>query len=138
MTQQQQHKEIVTRFNKEFIEQGKVAVFHELVSPACINRTAPEGQPNGADGMFYFLNEMLRKGFPDITVTILDQIAEGDKVTTRKQFTATHTADFMGMAPTGKKVAIDVIDIIRLENNQYAEHWGMTNMESVMAQLAAE
>jgi predicted ester cyclase len=69
-------------------------------------------------------------------VEILDQVAEGDKVTTRKTFRGTHTDDFMGIPPSHKKVAINVIDIIRLKDGKYAEHWGSSNLAEVMAELS--
>jgi len=102
-----------------------------------INRTAPEGSPNGKDGMFYFLEHVLRKGFPDLTVEILDQVAEGDKVTTRKAIRGTHLGEFLGVPASNKAVKIDVIDIVRLEDDQYKEHWAMSNIPELLGQLAS-
>jgi predicted ester cyclase len=42
----------------------------------------------------------------------------------------------MGIPPTGKKVIINVIDIIRLREGKYVEHWGMSNIPEVIAQLS--
>ena len=88
--------------------------FKELVADDVINHSAPSGMPNGPESMIYFIIEILRKGFPDIQIEILDQIAEGDKVTTRKVIKATHTGNFMGIPASNKSVTINVIDIIRL------------------------
>src|SRR5215217_4869700 len=52
--------------------------------------------------------------FPDLHVTIQDQLAEGDKVVTHKLFHGTHQGPFMGVAPTGKPIEFAVIDILRL------------------------
>jgi len=134
----EQNKAIVTRFNKECIEQGNLNAFNELLAPDVINHSAPEGRPNGFESFTWFLNDVLRKGFPDLKVEILEQVAERDLVTTRKNITATHTGEIFGIAPTGKKVEIKVIDIIRLSNGQYAEHWGQTNFSDVLAQFAAK
>jgi predicted ester cyclase len=132
----EKNKEIVLRFNRDVLEQGKIESFHELVASNVINHAAPEGAPNGPESMTHFLFGILRTGFPDITVEILDQIAEGDKVTTRKILRGTHTGDFMGISPSHKKVAIKVIDIIRLHGGQYAEHWGMSNLSDVTRELS--
>ena len=67
---------------------------------------------------------------------ILDQIAEGDRVTTRKLIHGTHTGDFMGLPPSHKKVVIHVIDIIRLYGDKYAEHWGMSNLSDITREIA--
>jgi len=132
-----QNKATITRFNKEFIEGGNQQVFHEIIATDVVNRTAPEGSPNGKDGMFYFLEHILRKGFPDLTVEILDQVAEGDKVTTRKAIRGTHLGEFLGVPASNKTAKIDVIDIVRLENGQYKEHWGMSNIAELLGELAS-
>jgi predicted ester cyclase len=137
ITTLQQNKAAVARFNKECIEEGKIASFNELLAEGCINHTAPAGTPNGRDGMIYFLTQVLRTAFPDITVKILDQVAEDDKVTTRKELHGTHKGAFMGVAPTNKQVVIKVIDIVRLHNGQYTDHWGMSNIPEIIAQLSA-
>lgn len=80
---------------------------------------------------------MLHTAFPDIEVVIHDQLAEGDRVVTRKSFRGTHRGEFMGVSPTGKQVVIDVIDIHRIENGQSAEHWTVADMLSVIQQLGA-
>lgn len=134
----EQNKAIVTRFNKEVIEGGSLAAFRELVADDVINHSAPPGTSTGADGMSHFLMDILRKGFPDIKVEIFDQIAEGDKVATRKALHGTHTGIFMGAPPTDKKVTILVTDIIRLRDGKYAEHWGMSNIPQVLAEISGK
>lgn len=64
--------------------------------------------------MLFTFNRVLRPAFADLQVEIHDQIAEGDKVTTRKTLPGTHRGKLLGIAPTGRQVAIDVIDIVRL------------------------
>jgi predicted ester cyclase len=131
----EQNKAIVRRFNYEFIEQGNMDSFKELVANDVYNHSAPVGGPTGPESMIYFINEVLRKGFPDIKTEIFDQVAEGDRVTTRKAFHATHTGEFMGVPPSNKKVTINVIDIIRLRDGKYVEHWGISNLPEVIAEI---
>jgi len=128
-TTPEQNKAIVTRFNKEFIEQGDLNSFKELVAIDVINHAAPAGAPNGPESMIYFINELLRK--------IYDQIAEGDKVSTRKTLEGTHTGTFMGIPASNEKVIIHVTDIIRLKDGKYAEHWGISNLTDIIHQISA-
>jgi predicted ester cyclase len=132
----ERNKAIVLRFNKEFIEQGNMKSFKELVADNVINHAAPAGAPNGRESMSNFILEILRRGFSDIFVEIFDQVAEGDKVTTRKALHARHTGEFMGLSATDKRVTIHVIDIIRLQDGKYAEHWGISNIPNVVKILA--
>jgi len=133
----EQNKHAVRRFNAEVIGLGNTHSFKELVADDVKNHAAAPGAPNGPESMRHFLMDVLRVGFPDLKVEILDQVAEGDKVTTRKVIHATHLGPFMGIPASNKKVAIHVIDIIRLRNGQYAEHWGMSNLAEIIAQLSA-
>ncbi len=133
----EQNKAIVVRFNKEFIEQGNENSFNELLSDSVINHSAPAGMPNGKESFYFFLNNVLRKGFPDLKVEILEQVAEGDLVTTRKRIRATHTGEIFGIPPGNKQVEINIIDIIRIEDGKYAEHWGQSNFEEVLKLISA-
>src|SRR6186713_2505326 len=110
------NKTVVLRFNKEVIEENNLDSFKELMDDNFVNRTAPEFIDNGPQGMIYMFNEILRPAFPDIKVIIYDQVAEGDKVTTRKAITGTHTGPLFGIPPTNQKVTIDVIDIVRVKD----------------------
>lgn len=132
------NKEIVIRFNQEFIGQGNLRSFRELVAEDAVNHSAPPGSPNGPQSMSYFILDVLRKGLPDIRVEILDQIAEGDTVATRKVLRGRHTGDFLGIPPSHKEVAIKVIDIIRLQDGRYAEHWGMSDLADVVTALKGD
>ncbi|WP_172283729.1 ester cyclase [Chryseobacterium sp. LAM-KRS1] len=133
--QQEKNKEIVKRFNIEVIEKGNVETFEELMDENFTNHSAPQGADNGKQGMINTFNGILRPAMPDIQVTILQQVAEEDLVTTRKNISGTHTGNFMGIAPSGKRISIDVIDIVRLKNGKYFEHWGINNLSVVLAQL---
>jgi predicted ester cyclase len=131
------NKAVVARFNKEVIERGDEAAFRELMAPDFINRSAPPGMPNGPEGMIHTFNKILRPALPDLTVEIHDQVAEGDKVTTRKTIRGTHRGELLGVPATNKPVAIDVIDIVRVKDGRYVEHWGVNTLASVLAQLKA-
>ena len=132
-----QNKAIVTRVNKEFIEGGNIETVNELFAPDFINHTAPPGSPKGPEGVIYFFNQLLKPAFPDLKVEIHDQVAEVDKVTTRKTFHATHKAEFFGMPATNKKVIMEVIDIIQLRDGKFIAHWGILDMAAVMAQITS-
>lgn len=69
------------------------------------------------------LVEAHRAAFPDLRVRFLTQIAEGDMVATRWEFTTTHTGAYLGVAPSGKKLTWTGIEIDRVENGRIAESW---------------
>ncbi len=132
----EQNKEIVRRFNKEYIEQGNINTFEELIADDVINHSAPAGMPAGKESFSNFLNGILRTGFPDLKVEILEQLAERDLVTTRKKITATHTGEIFSIPPSHKKVEINIIDIIKLRDGKYIEHWGKSNFSDVISEIS--
>lgn len=127
----------VVRFNKEVIEGGDERAGASLMAAEFINHSAPPGSPANAGGMLYFFNAILRPAFPDLRVEIHEQIAEGDLVTTRKTLHGTHRGELFGIAATGKTVAIEVIDIVRVREGRYCDHWGLTSFDAVLAMLRA-
>jgi len=129
------NKATVRRFNKDFIELGDEQVFWTLMAPQFVNRTAAPGISAGSDGMLHMINRVLRPALPDLRVEIHDQVAEGDKVVTRKTIHGTHLGELFGVPATRRKISIDVIDIVRLENGRYAEHWGINTLAVVLAAL---
>lgn len=128
-------KAVVVRFNRDVIERGDREAFDALMAPAFINRSAPPDAPEGGESMWDTFDRVLRPAIAGLTVTIHDQIAEGDKVTTRKTISGTHDGPLLGVEPTGKPILIDVIDIVRVEDGRYAEHWGINNLSTVLAGL---
>ena len=126
MTQESKNKEIVRRFNTEVIAGGRRASFEELVAPDVVDHTAPPGGSSG-EAMAHFILNMLRVAIPDLSVEILDQIAEGDRVTTRKFFRGTFSADLLGITATRKPIAVHVMDIFVIREGRLAEHWGMND-----------
>jgi predicted ester cyclase len=79
---------------------------------------------------------LLLSAFPDLRMDVEDLIVEGDKAVARVRATATHDGEFMGVPPTGKRVGIQLIDIMRFDGDGLAcEHWGVADMLSLMQQL---
>jgi predicted SnoaL-like aldol condensation-catalyzing enzyme len=123
-TQQEMNKGIVARFNKEFIEQGDVQVFEELVAADFVNRSAATlNIPAGREGIKDYIMDVLRKALTDIKVEIFDQIAEGDTVVTRKAISGIQAGEFLGRTATNERIVMHAIDIVTLRDGQYVEHW---------------
>lgn len=129
------NKAIVHRFNHQVIENCNRHEFERLVAQDFINHSAAAGQDSGREGLWNTFHNVLHPALSDLQVEVLDQVAEDDKVTTRKRITGCHSGPLIGMPATGRAVSIDVIDIVRIRNGQYVEHWGINSMHSVLATL---
>lgn len=64
-----------------------------------------------------------RKAFPDCRTRVLTQIAEGDLVATRWEFTGTHKGRYMGLEPSGRTATWTGIQIDRIQNGKIVESW---------------
>jgi predicted ester cyclase len=131
----EQNKAVVRRFNKEIIEEGNTQSFQELVAHTFINHTAAKGIDNGPAGLIHTFEHILRPAFSGLKVTIYEQVAEGDKVTTRKTITGIHTGIFMGVPATHQPVTIHVMDMVTVKDGKYYEHWGVNTMMALAAEL---
>lgn len=131
-----ENKAIITRMNKEYIEEGNVDIVYELFDNDFVNQTAPPGLPPGQQGIIVFFDHILKPAFHNLKVVIHDQIAEGDQVTTRKSYHATHDGEFFGVPASNKSVIMDIIDIMKLKNGKITDHWGMVDMPGLMAQIS--
>lgn len=83
------------------------------------------------------LFDMGLTAFPDWHETIEDIIAEGDKVWVRLAYTGTHKGEFMGLAPTGKKITSKAVDIYHIVNGKLAEYWNVTDNVNIFKQIGA-
>lgn len=77
----------------------------------------------------------LRAVFPDFTLTIEDLTVDGDRVWARLRGRGTHCGPFFGRAPSGKRIEIDVFDVIRVEDGMLVEHWGVPDRFTMLEQL---
>jgi len=128
------NKRVVRRFVEEYQSAGDERSFAELLDPEVVDRSRPPGIAEGAEGVRQQF-DAFRAAFPDFRATIHDQIAEGDKVVTRKVFHGTHHGELMGVPPTGRPVEIEVIDIVRVENGRIVEHWNVVDRLGLLQQL---
>jgi predicted ester cyclase len=72
-----------------------------------------------------------------VTATVEDVIVSGDRVVGRFIYRGTHTSEFMGIAPTGRRIEMRSIDIWRVENGMFAEHWDELKTLQVFQQMGA-
>ena len=81
------------------------------------------------------LYRSLRAAFPDFRAEIHWQAADGELVTTYKTYHGTHQETFLGVAPTGRRIHFETVDVMRVHDGRITEHWGVANLFSLMQQL---
>ena len=129
----EQNKAIVLRLMEELFNNRNEAVWDELVHPNVVIHWI-SGHMRGAHEAKQFYARLFA-AFDPWHGTIEDIIAERDKVAVRLTETGTMTGSFMGMPPTGKSFALDVVQICHLVDGKLAEMWGFRDSGSQMRQL---
>jgi steroid delta-isomerase-like uncharacterized protein len=131
----EQNKTIVRRAIEEGYNQGNLDIVDELVSSDFVAHAASE-DIYGPAGMKQYVAS-LREAFPDLYLTIDDQVAEGDRVVTRWTARGTHTGTFQGIPPTGKQGTMTGIDIDRVVGGKAIECWTNADYLGLLQQLSA-
>jgi steroid delta-isomerase-like uncharacterized protein len=112
------NKALDRRVFEEVYNKGNLALFDEFYAD-CVWYRPETGEIKG-ETLKQFMSSVYA-AFPDIRFTIEDQVAEGDKLVTRWSCTGTHQGEFMGLAPTGKKVTSSGMTISRIVEGKYVE-----------------
>ena len=128
------NKTVSRRLVDEAFNQGKVDVIEELVAPTFVNHDPATGDSKGPQGTRELI-EGYRTAFPDITITVEEQIAEGDLVATRWTAKGTHKGELMGIAPTGKESTVTGVTIDKIKDGKIVESWNNWDTLGMMQQL---
>ena len=78
-----------------------------------------------------------RTAFPDFSTTIEQVVAKGDWIAFRLTHRGTHRGEFLGVAPTGRRVEFTSMVFNRVENHVVVENWGLHDNESLRRQLTS-
>lgn len=130
----EQNKALVRRVIEEIVNQGNLELVNQLVSPEYSYFEPTVGSMRGREG-YRGIVTTYRSAFPDMNLTIDEQIAEGDSVVTRWRAEGTHRGELMGIAPTGKRVSVQGVAISRIKNGQLADDFESYDVLGMLRQL---
>ena len=119
----------------QFINTADPKLATELVSPKAVFFVPGRPDPmRGPAGYLEIIN-MMRSGFPDIQWTLEETIAEGNNIVARYTMRGTHQGAFMGVPPTGKKIAVQALNIYRFSNGKILEELGQPDLLGLLQQI---
>ena len=127
--------QLVRRLHRELLAARDPEVVRDFFGEDFVSHNNPPGFPPGAEGVMHFF-AVIAAGFPDVEVTIDELFTAGDRVAVATTFTGTHEGELMGLAPTGRRVAVTGIDLLRIADGRIVEHRGLTDTVGLMRQLA--
>lgn len=121
----------------ERINGGDLDDYAALVAEDFVEHSEIPGLPATKAGMLQYFG-MILAAFPDLHFVVDDLIVGDDKTVARATVTGTHRGEFMGVAATGNRCEIQLIDIMGFgEDGLINEHWGVADMLSLLQQIGA-
>ena len=129
-------KEVYSEYIKVVWEQKDLAALEKYFTTDYVDHAAPPGLPPGLDGT-RALFTMLQRAFPDYSVSIELQLAEGDLFVARLVESGTQSGTLYGIPPTGRRIAMSSTHILRFRGGKMCEHWSNRDDLGMMQQLGA-
>lgn len=126
-------KRLVRRYYEDVLSGRRVDLLEQLIADEFTGHDSAGATMDRAE--YIAAVRILHAAFGELTVTIDDQIAERDRVSTRWSAIGRHTGAYAGIAPTGREVLLAGTDIHRLAGGQLVEHWEQADLASLLAQL---
>jgi predicted ester cyclase len=78
---------------------------------------------------------LYRTAFPDLKMTVIATVAEGDMVVSHMNLKGTNSGPMGSMPATNKSVDVNGVDIVRFADGKGVEHWGYSEEGKMMMQL---
>jgi steroid delta-isomerase-like uncharacterized protein len=118
---------VIRSFFEDVWNQRKLEIADEIFDSDCrtfqLRSGAPvTSTPRGPENIKKHIAEWLA-AFPDLTFTIEQMIAEGDRVSTLLVMDGTHAGEWLGIPPNGKRISIRMMTVHRLRNGKIIEDW---------------
>jgi predicted ester cyclase len=132
----EENKRLVRRYVEEVVNTGNVDDLARFLSPDYIDTHDRSGESNGLEGARRHILGV-RQTYPDLRVTVEQQIAEGEWVVSRVTARGTHRGTWLGMKPTGKAVEITGVNIDRVVGGRIVEHGGAANLLGPLLEIGA-
>ena len=121
------NKTIIRRFAEEIENTGDVTNIGEFIAEDYVEVYEGERYQIGIKGAIDHVLGV-RRVYPDLKLTIENQISEGEQVVTIYLVTGTFKKEWLGMQPTGKPIKFTGVNVDRIKNGKIVEHGGAANL----------
>jgi alkylhydroperoxidase/carboxymuconolactone decarboxylase family protein YurZ/predicted ester cyclase len=122
--------------SQRLFNDGDTDFVDEIMPPDFIDHDPLPGQPAGPEGTKWKI-QALHTAFPDFTCRNEFVLADEEQGLAAHMYVATGTnaGPYLGSPPTGRKVTLAGIDVLRIQGRRFLERWGQTDNLATMRQL---
>ena len=126
---------VLRRLIDEGFSQGDLDVCDEIVADNVVeHQSFGPDHADGPEGVKAVIRS-LRAAFSDFRLEVQDLVVEGDVAWSRNAGSGTNDGPFMGNPPTGRRMRIEVYDVVRVRDGKIVEHWGVPDRLGALFQL---
>ena len=124
---------------EKVLNDGELDFLDVLMAPDAVTHELEIFGPSATRGprMVRQFIGLFRNAFPDLRVTILDQLIDGDRVSTRWRMEGTQMHRLMGIEASHRFMSVEGIRIDRIANGRIAETWSQWDTLGMLRQLGA-
>lgn len=120
-------KDLVRRYYEEVVSTGDLTRVADFISPDYVEVYDDVRHPLGIEGARQHILGV-RRTYPDLTLHVVQQVAEGPLVVSQVLMRGTHAGEWLGIAPTGKHMVVTAVNIDRVVDGRIVEHGGAANL----------
>ena len=117
------NKALLHDYHVNVWERHDLSNIESYFSQDFVSHANPPGTPAGPASAKGFM-EALLTAFPDLTSNEDALLGEADRVVIQWTVSATNTGYLFGSPPTGKPIQVSGMDVLRVKDGQFIEHWG--------------
>jgi predicted ester cyclase len=132
----EENKLLVHRYYKEVVNTGKLDLIESFIAPDYTEVHDGKRHLLGIEGAKAHILGV-RQTYPDLHISVEQQIAEGEWVVTCITAKGTHKGSWLGIKPTGKSVAFTGVNVDRVVGGLIVEHGGAANMLGPLLEIGA-
>lgn len=134
----EKNRAVVRRWFEEVWNQGREATIDELFSAEGVAHGLGDSESDvRGPAEFKPFVAHIRGSIPDLHIQVQDILCEGDHAAIRVTLQGTHSGPGLGVAPTGRRVSIQGIIIVRIVDGQIVEGWNSYDQLGLLRQTGA-
>jgi steroid delta-isomerase-like uncharacterized protein len=126
---------LLRRITEEIWCQREYDLIEELISEDLVDHVEVPGLEGTGRARYLASVRVMHNAFSDYHEQIELMVADEDKAVSYVRLTGTHDGDLMGLPPTGRKIDVHAMGILRFAHGQAIERWGIGDSMTQMQQL---